>query len=50
MVTSGEREVGRGNTAGGDKEIQTIRYKISYKDTLYNMGNKANILQELYVE
>ena len=26
-------------------EIQTIMYKISYKDILYNMKNIANILQ-----
>ena len=28
----------------GDEEVQTIRYKISYKDILHNMGNIANIL------
>ena len=34
----------RGNTGVGDEEVQTVRYKISYKDILYNMGNIANIL------
>ena len=37
----------RQNTAffilGVGDEIQTIRYKISYKDRLYNTGDKANI-------
>ena len=28
----------------GDLEVQTIRYKIIYKDVLCNMGNIANIL------
>ena len=32
MATSGEREVGKGNTEAGDQEVQTIIYKISYKD------------------
>ena len=32
MVTSREREVGRGKTEGGDEEAQIIMYKISYKD------------------
>ena len=27
-----------------DREVQTIRYKISYKDILYNTENIANIL------
>ena len=26
-----------------DQEVQTITYKISYKDILYNVGNIANI-------
>ena len=43
-VASGEREGGWGNIGGGDLEVQTIRYKISYKDILYNTGNIANIL------
>ena len=29
MVTSGEREEGRGNTEVGDEEVQTTRYKIN---------------------
>ena len=44
MVTSGEREGGRGKIGVGDYEVQTIMYKISYKDILYNMGNTANSL------
>ena len=35
-VTSREREEGRGN-------IGIQRHKISYKDTLYNTGNIANM-------
>ena len=38
MVTSGEREVGRGNIGIGESEVQTIRYKINYKDILYKWG------------
>ena len=41
---SGEREVGRGKIGVGEQEVQTIRYKISFKALLYNMGNIANIL------
>ena len=33
VVTSREREVGRGKTEGGDEEAQIIMYSISYKDT-----------------
>ena len=29
MVTSGEREVGRGKIGAGDLEVQTTMYKIS---------------------
>ena len=29
--------MGRGNIGVGDEEVQTIRYKISYKDIMYNM-------------
>ena len=32
MVTSGEREAGRGKIRAGDEEVQTFRYKISYKE------------------
>ena len=42
VVTSGER--GRGNIRVWDEEVQTIMYKISYKDILYNTENIANIL------
>ena len=38
-----EKEWRRGKIEG-DQDIQTIRYKISYKDILYNMGNVANTL------
>ena len=44
MVTSGEREVGRGDIRVGDSEVHTSMYKISYKDILYNTGNIANVL------
>ena len=44
VVTSGEREGGRGNIRVGDQEVQTITYKIIYKDILYNTVNIANIL------
>ena len=40
----GSRE---GQDGGGDEEVQTVRYKKSYKDILYNMGNRDNILLEL---
>jgi len=32
------RERGRGNNRVGDSEVQTIRYKISYKDIVCNIG------------
>ena len=35
-VTNGERERGRGNTGLGNSEVQTVTYKISYKDMLCN--------------
>ena len=38
-----EKEWRRGKIEG-DQDMQTIRYKISYKDILYNMGNVANTL------
>ena len=44
MVTSRKREGGKDNLGGGEQEVQTIRYKISYKDKLYSMGNIAYIL------
>ena len=36
---------GRGNIEVEDWEGQTVMYKISCKDILYNTGNMANILQ-----
>ena len=39
----GERR-GRGRIGVGGKDVQTIRFKISYKDVLYNTGNIASIL------
>lgn len=36
--------MGRGYIEVGEEEVQTIGYKISYKDLLYKMGNIANIL------
>ena len=46
MATSGEREGGRGNIGVGGVYlvVQTTRYKITHKDTLYNTGNIVNIL------
>ena len=44
MVTNGVKERGRGNAAGGEQEGQAISYKMSYKDTLQNIRNMANIL------
>ena len=44
MVISGEREEGKGNIGVEEQAVQTARCKISYKDILYNTGNKANIL------
>jgi len=41
--TSSLRE-GRGNIRVRRKRYKTIRYKISYKDVLYNRKNIANIL------
>ena len=38
IVTTGERDEGRGDRGVEESEVQTIRYKISYKDILYNMG------------
>ena len=47
MITSGEREGGRGNIGVEEWEVQTTKYKISYKDILNNTGNIANISQQL---
>ena len=33
-----------GEIGEGEKKVQTVRYKISYTDTLSNTGNTANIL------
>ena len=39
---------GRDNNRVGDWEVQTIMCKISYKDILYNIKNKANILHKFF--
>ena len=44
VVTSEEREVGRGNLGVGEWEVQTLGCKIGYKDVLYSTENIANIL------
>ena len=44
VVTSEEREEGRGMIGEGNQEVQTIMYKISYKGILHSRGNIANIL------
>lgn len=45
VVMSGERrDRGRGNIGVGNQEVQTISYKISYKNIFYYMENIANIL------
>ena len=36
MVTSAERERGRGNISLGEQEVQTTKYKINYEAILYN--------------
>ena len=41
-VTNGKREEGREKMRAWGEEVQTIRYKISYKYILYNTGNIAN--------
>ena len=38
MVASGEREEGRGETRGGDKEVQTIRYDIGMLCTAWEQS------------
>ena len=43
VVTGREREESRGNIGTGNQKVQTVRYKISYKDVPYNMGNITNI-------
>ena len=35
---------GTGHYGGGGVRVQTIRYKVNYRDILYNMRNTANIL------
>ena len=42
--TSGHKWGEKGKGKRG-QQVQTISYKINYKDTLYSMGNIANILQ-----
>ena len=41
---SGEKEERRENIGVGDSEVQTIWYKMNYRDILYNLGNIANTL------
>lgn len=43
-VTSEERERKRGIIGVGIEEVQAIRYKIDYKNILYDMENRANVL------
>lgn len=50
MATSREREGRRDKIRVVDKEVQIIRCKISYTGILYNVGNVANILQQLQME
>ena len=38
FITSGERGRGQSNMGVGHEELQTIRYSISYRDILHNMG------------
>ena len=40
---------GGDNNGVGDWEVQTIMCKINYKDILYNIKNKANILHILNI-
>ena len=44
VVISGEKKAGRDHKEVGDLEVQATRYKISYKDVLYNTVNIASIL------
>ena len=37
VATSGEKEERRSNVGVGNQEVQTIRYKISYKTILYDV-------------
>ena len=39
----GEEE-GKGNIRVWEQDVLTVRYKTSYKDILYNMGNTVSIL------
>ena len=40
----GEEGEERGNTGAGGQEVQTIMWKIRYKDVLYSTEHIANIL------
>ena len=44
LVTSEEREAGRGDIGGKEWEAQTTGCKITTRMYLYNTGNMANIL------
>ena len=50
MVTSRGREASKGSTGAEEYEVQTITYKVGYRNTSYNMEDMANILQQLYME
>ena len=44
VVTSGEREAGRGKIEVEEWGVQTVKNSISYMDIFCNMRNIANIL------
>ena len=44
VSSSGEKEERRGNIGVGVSEVQTIWYKMNYRDILYNLGDIANTL------
>ena len=37
-----KRGMGLGKTGGGDEEVQTSSYKISYRDVMHSTGNTVN--------
>ena len=43
MVTSGKRKEKRGIRGVGKQEVQAIRFRISYKGMLYNIGEYSQI-------
>ena len=44
MVTSGERERGKGRYRMGDLQAHTVMCKINYKDLFYSPRNITNTL------